>query len=204
MVALGNLTQEATTTYTSSAFTLGSTGAWSGGYQNFANLGLPVGSVVPYKAVDSAGNVETGYGTWSAVGTLQRTQIEASNNGGAAAAFTGSVTVVLTAPSSWVQAPTRSVASGTSDTATAADIDGTIFWTSTATGARTQVLPTPTAILDGRDITVVDEAQNWGTNGMTFSSASGTVNGSATEVVNITGSTVTWRCHYSTNNWVMV
>ena len=89
--------QVTSTTYTTGSFTLG---AAVSGFQNFSVF--TNGSTTYYAATDASGNWEVGLGTYtSATPALARTTIYSSNNSGAAAAFTGTVTVFVTYPAEY-------------------------------------------------------------------------------------------------------
>jgi len=66
------------------------------GYQSFSVIGN--GNTTYYGATDTAGNWESGIGTYATGGTLTRTTILASSNSGSAVTFSGTVSVFVTYP----------------------------------------------------------------------------------------------------------
>jgi hypothetical protein len=109
-LVLADRVQETGTANTTVSFTL--SGAVTG-FQSFAVIGNT--NTTYYAATDTSGNWEVGIGTYSTTGpTLTRTTIlSSSNSGSAVTAFSGTVNVFVTYPSS------RSVyADGTTLTAT--------------------------------------------------------------------------------------
>jgi hypothetical protein len=89
------------------------------GFQSFSVIGN--GNTTYYAGTDLSGNWEAGVGTYSTGGTLARTTISSSSNGGSAVTFVGTVNVFVTYPSgksvnldvSGNVSPLGTVASGT-------------------------------------------------------------------------------------------
>jgi hypothetical protein len=91
-LVLKDRVQETSNSFTTGSFTLA--GAVTG-YQAFSAIGNS--NTTYYAATDTAGNWETGIGTYSTVGpALARTTILSSSNSGSAAAFTGTVNIFCT------------------------------------------------------------------------------------------------------------
>lgn len=78
---LADLVEQQTTTTGTGTYTVSGTVD----YRRTFAAALATGDVIPYVCVDSSGNFECGYGTWTDAGTtLARTTITSSSNGGAA------------------------------------------------------------------------------------------------------------------------
>ena len=94
MLVLADRVQQTGTANTTVSFTL--SGAVTG-FQSFSTIGNT--NTTYYSAFDTAGNWETGLGTYSTTGpTLTRTTIYQSSNSNAAVTFSGSVNVFVTYP----------------------------------------------------------------------------------------------------------
>ena len=127
---------------TTGAFAISATATWQttpaavASYQTFANIPLIAASdTVRYVATDGA-NVEGGVGTWTS-GSLARTSITFSSNGGSACTFSGTVTVFCDVPAEAVApalSPAIVAAAGTTQgTATALTQEESIVTSATAT-----------------------------------------------------------------------
>lgn len=93
---------------------------------------------------------------------------------------------------------TRTVASGTSDTASATDY--TVTWNSAATGAKTETVPNCSSGNKGQVMVIKDEAQNAATYSITVEPASaGTIEGAATAVITSNGAALTIQCDGGSN-----
>jgi hypothetical protein len=94
MLVLADRVQQTGTANTTISFTLSGSVT---GFQSFAVIGNT--NTTYYSAFDTAGNWETGLGTYSTTGpTLTRTTIYQSSNSNAAVTFSGSVNVFVTYP----------------------------------------------------------------------------------------------------------
>jgi hypothetical protein len=111
-LVLADRVQQTGTANTTVSFTLSGSVT---GFQSFTVIGNT--NTTYYSAFDTAGNWETGLGTYSTTGpTLTRTTIYQSSNSNAAVTFSGSVNVFVTYPSG------RSVNQDTLNTAYAPQI----------------------------------------------------------------------------------
>jgi hypothetical protein len=96
-LVLADRVQQTGTANTTVSFTLSGSVT---GFQSFAVVGN--GNTTYYSATDASGNWEVGIGTYSTAGpTLTRTTILSSSNSGSAVTFSGTVSVLLTYPSSY-------------------------------------------------------------------------------------------------------
>ena len=95
-LVLADRVQQTGTANTTVSFTLSGSVA---GFQSFAVVGN--GNTTYYSAVDGSGNWEVGIGTYSTTGpTLTRTTILSSSNSGSAVTFSGTISIIITYPSS--------------------------------------------------------------------------------------------------------
>lgn len=94
---------------------------------------------------------------------------------------------------------TREITSGVSDAATSND--NLIAWDSSSASAKTQTIPVPTK--KSKTLVIKDEYGNAGTYNITISPASGTIDGSATFVMNSNLQSVTLVAN-GTSNWMVV
>ncbi|TXH15068.1 MAG: hypothetical protein E6R03_07975 [Hyphomicrobiaceae bacterium] len=99
--------------------------------------------------------------------------------------------------------PLRNIASGTTDTATTSDANGTIAWNSASASGKTQTLPTCAFAINGMTVAIKDERGTASTYPITISSSGGsTVEGATSYYISIDGQAVSFQCNYVTNNWI--
>ena len=97
--------------------------------------------------------------------------------------------------------PLRSVASGTTDSITSADANGTIVWNSSSANAKSEALINCILALNGMTVSVKDGIGTAGTYPITVSSNS--IDGSGTYYLAFTHQSVTFQCDGSTTNWIV-
>jgi len=95
----------------------------------------------------------------------------------------------------------RTVTSGSSDTATAADF--MIASDKGSGSASAEAIPACASGIDGTMYVVVDEKGDAGTNNITVTPASGTILGTTSLVMNVCYSSITLQCDGSQTNWVV-
>lgn len=95
----------------------------------------------------------------------------------------------------------RTVTSGASDTATAADF--LIAWDKASGSASTENIPACASGIDGTMYVVVDEKGDAGTNNITVTPASGTILNTSSLVMNVNLSSITLQCDGSQTNWIV-
>jgi hypothetical protein len=146
------------------------------------------------KAADSAGTVQD---SGAACG---------SGGGGATIVSSGTGITVSGSPCSTsctfslsgvVVLNTRTVSSGTSDTASATDY--TIAWNSASAAAKAESIPACSSSIKGQVYVIKDEAQNAATYTIAVTPASGTVEGAASAIVSSNGAALMIQCDGGSN-----
>ena len=95
----------------------------------------------------------------------------------------------------------RTITSGSSDTATAADF--LILWYKTVGSASTENIPACASGIDGKMYAIVDEKGDAGANNITVTPATGTILGTTSLIMNVNLSSVTLQCDGTQTNWVV-
>lgn len=98
--------------------------------------------------------------------------------------------------------PLRTIASGTTDSVSSADQNGTVAWNSNSTSAKTESLFACTALISGFNVTIKDEFGTAGTYPITISSASN-IDGMSGYIMAFNYQAVRLQCDGSTSKWVV-
>lgn len=96
----------------------------------------------------------------------------------------------------------RSAAVGGSDTATTTD--GVIYWNYSYSGTKTQSIPAASSFLSGQTLTIKDRYGDAGTNPISITPVTGTIDDAAKYVINEPKMSVTLSADAASNNWIVL
>lgn len=98
--------------------------------------------------------------------------------------------------------PLRTVTSGSTDTATILDANGTVAWNSSSALAKTETLPTCNFAANGFTVAIKDEIGTAGTYPITITGAQ-TLDGQAVYIMAFNHQATAFQCDSTESNWVV-